>query len=176
MELSPFRGVRMDSFTFFNEFLRDRYHFVSTMVDAQRSALHNPEYFAKLRLLYAQDHVEYAMTEVADPRFYKLVKQRNPKARNWTVSVSNIFDMDYNDRSFSSLQSLMRDLLGYADASPSNPVTIFETKNGEYPHEFFRYELGSLQDIPTQNPAQAQPSVPGLDQFIRILLQMAHGN
>ncbi|CAN5378207.1 hypothetical protein BH10BDE1_BH10BDE1_21710 [soil metagenome] len=151
----PFGALRARSFSNFVMFLDARYQ--DTPLGMRHfSVLHNNDNFAKLRQMYVDNRITYAHTEIADPLFYAAVAAKFPAAKTWTVSISNIFDMNYGDHSFQSMQRYLANLTAAARATQQTPVTVFRTTNFQPPHGFYRYEIKTPADIPKLDEVDSQ--------------------
>ncbi|NCN40032.1 hypothetical protein GW916_02155 [bacterium] len=177
LQNTPLKGVRADIFLFFQGGYWKRYKDIPAS-ELHRSALHNQAHFKKLRELFLKDKVEYAMTEVADPNFYNTLKLSHPKAKDWAVSVTNIFEMDYNGHTFDTLRDFMKNLISSIGASESHPLTVFRTTNYRVPHRFYRYDLTSERDVPRDDEdleyGRPDPNQDQIDE-INVLLKFLLG-
>jgi hypothetical protein len=143
----PFRGLRDPEFANFNLFLELRYAETPTGM-LSLSVLHNQKHFDHVRELYVNHHVEYALAGVKDMGLYENVQRRHANAQSWTLSVTNIFDMNYNDLTFPAFQNLLAGVVTTAGISNSKSLTVFRTTNYAPPHGFYRYDIKTAGDIP----------------------------
>ncbi len=118
-------------FYFFNK----RYHpQFNSGVD---SVLSDRTQYQYLREHFAAHKVQYALTSIDDFNFYKSVFKALPSIEGYTLSISNIFDSEYNGFS----QSDLRKYLATLNELSGKPFTVFGTTNNQMPHNYYRYEF-----------------------------------
>lgn len=144
---SPFRELRDPGFANFNLFFELRYNETPPGMLAM-SVMHNQKHFDYIRGLYLNRHVEYVLSAVNDLAMYQSVQNQHPNAQSWTLSLTNIFDMDYNGLTFQELKNLLSGVIGVAGISPSKSLTVFRTTNFRPPHGFYRYDIKTASDVP----------------------------
>jgi hypothetical protein len=154
-DLSPFAELRDPGFSNFNLFFQIRYGQVPVRMQGF-SVFHNQKNFDHVRGLYVGRHVEYALAGVNDVAFYQNVQRRHPTSQSWTLSVTNIFDMDYNGLAFGDLQNLLANMVTTAGISQSKPLTVFRTTNYQSPHGFYRYDVSGATDVPQHDAVDSK--------------------
>jgi hypothetical protein len=147
LSASPFRGVRSASFMHLAGFLGYRYAEASED-QLKKSVLHNPFLFTELKKIFTEKRIKYAWTEIANPEFYRKVKATYPDAKDWTVSATNIFDMNYNNHNYETFKRYLESLISIAGITEIKPLTVFRTTSGAPPHGFYRYDVKNVSDIP----------------------------
>ena len=156
----PFAGLRDPGFADISLFMALRYQEVPSKM-ISHSVLHNPENYAKLRRVFLENRVHYAMAEIADRGFYQAVHARYPSAASWTVSATNIFDMPYAGHSFQSMQRYLANLIEDAGISTGKLLTVFRTTGFAPPHGFYRYDIMSPFNIPKFDEDDSQAAQEG---------------
>lgn len=147
----PFQNLRNSVFADFNLFYETRYN--PKRIGPQNSVFSSEKNFAYLKNLFLQNRVSYGLTAVNDPSFYAALAAKT-KSLNYskvTVSVSNIFSCGgYNGLTFIDFQNYLQLLM----KSFQGPITVFRTTSTTPPHNFFRYDLKKVTDIPEKDEEQ----------------------
>jgi hypothetical protein len=70
---------------------------------------------------------------------------------SFTLSISNIFDVNYNLRAFGdgALTAFLRRRVAEL-GSPARPLVVFRTSQIALPHDYFRYSLESPGDVASE--------------------------
>ena len=96
-------------------------------VNAGTSVLHNPILFDRLKKLYARDGgVSYALMDFRDLDGYRSIVSKYESTRRWTLSMTNLFDMDYAP--VADRKGLMREIARAMSANSARPLNVFRSR------------------------------------------------
>jgi hypothetical protein len=115
------------------------------------TAFSSLEAFRRLQSLLLRAH--YLQMPILDDDGYAAAK-RFAEARglaSFTLSISNIFDVNYNLRAFGdgALTAFLRRRVAEL-GSPARPLVVFRTSQIALPHDYFRYSLESPGDVASE--------------------------
>ncbi|MEN0058628.1 MAG: hypothetical protein AAGB31_07320 [Bdellovibrio sp.] len=148
----PFQNIRSSSFARILNFYDQRYspsavslqNSVDSALDllARHSVFSSQTNFAKLRTLFVNGNVQYAMTSITDLNLYQniLLKEKKRGSQSYALSITNIFDCDYAGLSETALFNYMFEMRQLF-STPDNPLIVFRTIHTQPPHLFHRYVL-----------------------------------
>lgn len=117
-------------FYFFNK----RYH--PKLNGNNDSVLSDKNHFDYIREQFAMNKVQYALTSINDYQFYKKIFKEQSSISNYTLSISNIFDSEYNGFS----QNDLKDYLSRVAQLSGKPFIVFGTTNNQTPHNYYRLD------------------------------------